>query len=153
MAIGYIIRCLVTKWRRWWRRFSCAVSSLVVALVARRKRRRLRSCWVRDWLHKRPQHATHVSLLSSLRSSDPSTYRNFLPDGPWWLRWAAKNGSTCHNTLRMGDMYPLVSSLHLHLATQVDTNRYMYPKYFEQCSTRGYKWIQVHFVSDTDGYK
>jgi len=60
----------------------CAVSSVVVALVARRKRRRLRSCWVRDWLHKRPQHATHVSLLSSLRSSDPSTYRNFLPDGP-----------------------------------------------------------------------
>ena len=60
----------------------CAVSSVVVALVARRKRRRPRSCWVPDWLQKRPQHGTHVALLSSLRSSDPSTYRNFCRMAP-----------------------------------------------------------------------
>jgi len=77
----------------------CAVSSVVVALVAR-------SCWIWDWLQKRPQHGTHVALLSSLQSSDPSTYRNFC-------RMAPDD---------YDDMYPLVSSLRLHLAIQVDTS-------------------------------
>jgi len=49
--------------------------------------------------------------------------------------------------LWMGDMYPLVSSLRLHLAIQMDVSK------VEQYSTRGYKWIQIHFVSDTNGYK
>jgi len=39
-------------------------------------------------------------------------------------------------------MYPLVSTLRLHLAIQVDTNGYMYPKY-SSVLLGGYKWIQL----------
>jgi len=55
----------------------------------------------------------------------------------------------------MGNMYPLVSSLRLHLAIQVDTSEYkwIHVSKVEQCSSRGYKWIEIHFVSDTNEYK
>ena len=100
----------------------CCIISVVVALVARRKRQRPRSSWVRDWLQKRPQHGTHVALLSLLRSSDPSAYRNFCGMAP--------------------DDYDEL------LTVCVYTWRYkwIHVSKVEQCSTRGYKWNGYNLI-------
>jgi len=45
---------LKVKWRTKTKTMNCAIaSSVVVAVVARKKRRRPRSCWVRQWLLRR----------------------------------------------------------------------------------------------------
>jgi len=45
-------------------------SAVVVAVVARKKRRRPRSCWVRQLLHNRPQLGTYATLMSLVRSGE-----------------------------------------------------------------------------------
>ena len=132
------IGCLVTKWRPMMTTV-CAVSSVVVALVARRKRRRPRSCWVRDWLQKRPQHGTHVALLSSPRSSDPSTYRNFCrmtPDDYDELLRMVRPAIT-HSDTKYRKAISWATCIHLYPVCvytmrykwiQMDTNGCMYPK-------------------------
>ena len=60
----------------------CIASAVVVAVVARKKRRRPRSCWVRQWLLNRPQHGIYATLMSMVRSSDPSAYQYFCRMAP-----------------------------------------------------------------------
>jgi len=48
----------------------CIAAAVVVAVVAREKRRRPRSCWVRRWLLNRPQHWIYATLMNMVRSSE-----------------------------------------------------------------------------------
>jgi len=115
----------------------CAVSPVVVALVARRKRRRPRSCWVRDWLRKRPQHGTHVALLSSLNGRHVSTCIQFAftPCDTSGYKWIQMD--TC-----------IQSRAVFYWWTQVDTDTFCIRYKWIQVDTCSTRWIQV----DTTGY-
>jgi hypothetical protein len=55
------------------------LATVAVAAVVqrRRKRRRYRSCWERDWISRRPRLGTYAALLTDVRLNDPKTYKNF----------------------------------------------------------------------------
>lgn len=47
-------------------------------LSQRRKPKRRRLVWTRDWIQRREEHGAYHSLLRELRASDPVSYRNFI---------------------------------------------------------------------------
>jgi len=54
-----------------------AAAAAIIAAATVKKRRR-RSCWVHDWMSRRPQYyGTHAALLPEIHVSDPKTYKNF----------------------------------------------------------------------------
>ena len=60
------------------------MSVAVIAIVAsrRRKRRKVRSCWVRSWISNRSQFGGYEALLKDIRGSDQKSYTNFCRMSP-----------------------------------------------------------------------
>jgi len=54
-----------------------AAAAIIAAASVKKRRRKRRSCWVHDWMSRRPQYRTHAALLQEIRISDPKTYKNF----------------------------------------------------------------------------
>ena len=56
-----------------------SLSAVVIATIAkkRKKRRQVRSCWVRPWLCSRPRFGGYEALLKDLRVSDFKAHQNF----------------------------------------------------------------------------
>ena len=51
---------------------------IAIVIARRRKKRRNRKVWVRDWIRDRPKQGAYHQLLQELRLSDARSYRNFL---------------------------------------------------------------------------
>lgn len=58
-------------------RGACGVVVSII-LARRRKRRRNRTVWVRDWIKNRPKQGAYHQLLRELRLTDQNSYRHFL---------------------------------------------------------------------------
>jgi len=53
-----------------------AACTIITAASVKKLRRKSRTCWVRDWMSRRPQYGTHAALLKDIRVSDPKTYKD-----------------------------------------------------------------------------
>ena len=62
----------------------CVAATLIAVAVKNKtiRKRKPRSCWIRDWLSRRASLGAHAALLQNIRVSDPSTYRNFCRLSP-----------------------------------------------------------------------
>lgn len=47
-------------------------------IIIKRRRKKDRSCWVKDWIMKRNQFGVFSHLLKELKSQDSDYYKNFL---------------------------------------------------------------------------
>jgi len=56
-----------------------SLSAVVIATIAKKhkKRRQVRSCWVRPWIYSRPRFGGYEALLKDLRVSDCKAHQNF----------------------------------------------------------------------------
>ena len=55
------------------------VSNVIAAVTKKRRKRRrgIRSCWVRSWICDRPRSGGYEALLKEIRVTDSKAYHNF----------------------------------------------------------------------------
>ncbi|KAK6170963.1 hypothetical protein SNE40_019239 [Patella caerulea] len=63
--------------------------ALDVRRRVRRRQRRVRAIWVRQWINRRPQLGLYDRLMVELRNEDPRAFKNFMRMPPvmyddWW---------------------------------------------------------------------
>lgn len=59
-------------------RFAAAVIILINCVVTKRKNRKKRRCWVKEWIAKRNKFGAFSQLLCELKLQDSDYYKNFL---------------------------------------------------------------------------
>ena len=91
------------------------VCTFVATLIIkrRRKRRRNRSVWVREWIQSREERGAYHQLLQELRLNDTTSYHNFLRmDAATFDELLQKVGFVLHiGTLFCAKQYLLVKDL------------------------------------------
>ncbi|KAK6166501.1 hypothetical protein SNE40_023170 [Patella caerulea] len=79
--------------------------ALDVRRRVRRRQRRVRAIWVRQWINRRPQLGLYDRLMVELRNEDPRAFKNFMRMPPVELPFFDFGAMILIFTLRNIDRY------------------------------------------------